>query len=324
VIDRSSLVHGGLAVAAIALAAWAWTSPQGKAGDAELTVLAGKADELDAVSWTDGDGQVVVGRDGSQVKVSVARKAAASSAPAGATPPPMRIFPGTDAARELFGKLAPLRATRDLGAVAEAELPHFGFGASAARLELRFGKSTEVVEVGATSFGGNGVYLRAGGRVYLARTGVVADLRGGASSLTDRSLVSVPRTDVERVTLSAGARTRELVQRSADDRAKAFFADPAEPDTRLGQTTAWLDRLMRTRLTDFTTERPAGPPALSLHLFGERGPLGSLELWAPGDAVAIAVSSAFPTPLTVSRATAETLLKDLDAVLAEGPAPAAP
>jgi hypothetical protein len=324
VIDRSSLVHGGLATAAIALSLWAWSSPEGSHGDGEVTVIAGKADELAAVDWTDGEGEVLLARESGTVKVTMTRKPPAAPTAATADAAVPRVFPGTDAARELFAKVVPLRATRDLGPIADAELTHFGLGPTASHLELRFGSRREVVDVGAASYGASGTYLRAGGRVYLARTSLFTDLRGGGQTLADRSLVTVPRAELERVTLAAGSKSRELVQRSADDRAKAFFADAAEPDTRLTQTTAWLDRVMRTRLVDFTATRPAGAPAVTLRLFGEHGPVGSLELWAPGESTAVAVSSAFASPVTVSKATAETLLKDLEAVLAEGPASAAP
>lgn len=354
-IDRSSLVHGGLAVAAVALAGWAWLSPVGKADDSEVVVLAGTADEVREVRWVDADSEVTVSRTTDKaVQIAVTSKKAAPAvaaapapAPAPATahapapapasgPAPVpasvpalapapaptrtRVYPGTEAAKELTGKLVPFRASRDLGPVASDKLGGFGLAAAPAQLTISFGGRTETIEVGGTTFGGGSSYVRAGGRVYLVKTTTFNELKNGATGLTERALVVAPREKIERVLVSAGGKSREVKQRQADNRAKAFFADPAEPDKRLPEVTNWLERLMRMRMVDFTDQKPAGEPQLTVELEGDRKPLGSVKMWLPpaGDAtMALVESTAFSGVVTVPRSTAETLFKDVDSVMSE-------
>ena len=123
----------------------------------------------------------------------------------------------------------------------------------------------------------------------------------------------VPRDKIERALVRAGPKSRELVQRGADDPAKAWFADPAEPDKRLAQVTNWLDRLIRTRIVDFVDHKPQGEPQLAVELLDDKKPVATVKLWpAAGDAMAVVESSAYPGPVTIPRATADTLLKDVD------------
>jgi hypothetical protein len=316
------MVHGALAAVAVGLAAWAWQTPTGKADDSEVVVLAGKPDDVREVRWVDADSEVTVSRAADKaVQVAVtSKKGLASNAAAPVVAPVRtRVYPGTDAARELTSKLVPFRASRDLGAVGADKATAFGLDASPAKLTVGFGERTETLDVGGTSFGGGSTYVRAGGRVYLVKTTTFNDLKNGAIGLTERALVVVPREKVERVLVREGAKSREVVQRFADDRTKAYYADAAEPDKRLSEVTSWIERLMRTRMVDFTDQKPLGDPQLLVELEGDRKPLGTVKVWAAGEApMALVESSAFPGVVTIPKATAETLLKDVDAVMSEG------
>lgn len=325
-IDKSSMVHGGLAVVAVGLATWAWLSPTGRADDADVMVLAGKPDDVREVRWVDADSEVTVSRaadKGVQVAVT-SKKALASTATASnaatpvAAPARTRTYPGTDAARELTSKLVPFHASRDLGPVAADKAGAFGFSGTPAKLTVSFGERAETLEVGGTSFGGGSTYVRAGGRVYLVKSTTFNDLKSGANGLTERALVVVPREKVERVVMREGGKSREVVQRFADDRAKSYYADPAEPDKRLPEVTNWLERLMRTRMVDFAEQKPQGEPQLVVELEGDRKPLGAVKVWAPGEAaMAIVEATAFQGAVTIPKATAETLLKDVESVIGE-------
>jgi hypothetical protein len=174
VIDKSSMVHGALAVAAVGLATWAWQSPAGKADDtSEVVVLAGKPDDVREVRWVDADSEVTVSRAADKgVSVAVTSKkalagnaTASNAATPAAAPVRTRVYPGTDAARELTGKLVPFRASRDLGPVAADKAAGFGLAGEPAKLTVGFGERAETVEVGGATFGGGSTYVRAGGRV---------------------------------------------------------------------------------------------------------------------------------------------------------------
>ncbi len=60
-IDRSTIVHGSLAVAAVVVAAVAWLEPKGAADDL-VTVIDGKADDAGELRWTDADAEVTLAR----------------------------------------------------------------------------------------------------------------------------------------------------------------------------------------------------------------------------------------------------------------------
>jgi hypothetical protein len=331
-IDRSLAVHGTLAVAAVAAAALAWRNPASVRDVGDIEVIAGKADELTEIGWSDADADVSVRRAGAEVQVQVASKKAkpkppakpgapVAPAPSASEPPPLpRTYPGTETARELFGRVAPFAAVRDLGAATPEQLQSFGLDKPPAHLRLRFGARTHEIDVGNATFGASSVYVRpAGGDVYLVKAGLLSDLKSGANGLTERSLVTLKREDIERVSIKGPAKARDVVQRHADDRAKAYFADPAEPDKKLTQVTNWLDRLMRTRMVDFVDEKPKGAPAVVVELLGANGPLGSVSLWPVGEDNAVAVSTSFGAPVTLSKGSADTLLKDVEAVLGEAP-----
>lgn len=231
--------------------------------------------------------------------------------------PVRRVYPGTEMARGLFGRLLPFRTIRRLAA-SDADMNAFGLAPPTAKLRLRLAGRDHEIQIGSTTYGASGTYVRApDGQIYLAKTNLFSELQNGGNGLTERSLVITPRDKIARVRLRADGRERELVQRHRDDRANAFFADPAEPDARLEQAGNWLDRLMRTRMVDFAETTPDAAPALVVELLGEEAPLGTVKLWPPGNPAAIAEAPGYPGPITISKPLAELLLKDLEAVLNE-------
>ncbi len=315
-VDRTLAVHGLLALVAAGLALWAWRAPESSA-DEGLVLFEARPDEVTAVRFSDGSYDVALERRGQGFSVRVVDT---KSKGPGEPLPPAKVYPATPKASDLLSRVAPLHAVRGLDPVGPEQLKAFGLDAPPMRLVVERGERKQELELGNATYGGGTHYARAGGQLYLVKAALFADLKAGANALTDRTAMGVPKEKAVRVIVqTAQGKKRELLQRHADDKARAFFADPAEPDTKLEQATTWVDRVLRTRLSDFATETPGGAPALSVEVLGEDGPLGMLELWAPDGDVALVRSKAFETPLTVSKSAATAILEDLEEVLAERP-----
>lgn len=232
---------------------------------------------------------------------------------------PPKLFPGSKHARELFEKMAPFEAARSLGKPDTTKLSVLGLDKPSGKLTLSFGDTTSVVRFGNSTYGSGDVYAQTeGGDVYLVPSKSLSTIRHGAASLLDRDAVGAEREEIERIAVTAGPGGREIIQRERSDKESAFFADPAEPDTKLELIGNWLDRVLRLRVIDMTDERPVGMPAVELEFFADSESIDVFKLWPAGEKSAIATSTRFKTPFTVSKANAEAIIKDVENVLQEG------
>jgi hypothetical protein len=232
---------------------------------------------------------------------------------------PEKVFPGSKQARDLFEKMAPFEAARSIGKPDATKLSALGLDEPSGKLTLFFGDTQHVVRIGNSTYGSGDVYAQAeDGDIYLVPSKSLTSIRHGASTLLDRNAVGVEREDVDRLAVTAGPGGREIVQRDRSEKGKAFFADPAEPDAKLELVGNWLDRVLRLRVIDMTDERPAGMAAVEIEFFGGDGSLGVFKLWPAGEKHAVATSTRFETPFTVSKANADAIIKDVENVLQEG------
>ena len=79
-----------------------------------------------------------------------------------------------------------------------------------------------------------------------------------------------------------------------------------------------MSRLFRLRIVDTVADAPAGNPAVEVQLFDKKGAAGEVKLWPADDKTALAQSTRFKGTVSLAKHEVESLLKDLDAVLAEG------
>lgn len=337
--DRSLWVHSILAVAASAVAYLAWAHPKiTESQDNTVVVVADTG--LTQIAWREEKHDVLVERgEGDAVKVSVTRHNRAPKKPAkkpankpankpnnghegdssdkGSEALP-KIYPGTAKAKELFEKLAPLKAAREIQVTDPEKRKAMGLDGSPSELTLRFGETERVIEVGNATFGSGNLYIRSGDdRVFLMPARTVSSLRHGASALLDRRLFAIERTEVERVLITAGAQSREFIQRHREDKDEAFFADPAEPDQKLEQASLWIDRLLRLRVTDVNGKDQSEPPALSVEFHKADQSVAAVKIWQPNGRTAAALTKRFPSNITVPKPAVDSLLKDLESVLSE-------
>jgi hypothetical protein len=313
-MDKSLWGHALLALGSTVAAYTAYTAPHITDRDDSVVVVAGGADRLTSVEWHDDTNDVTLTREGDGVTV---RTTPLNKPPPGNLP---QEYPGTTQAKDLLGKLAPLTAPRSLGKLTDEQLKGFGLDATKQRLVLHFGEETKTVEVGNPIFGSGDYYAKGpDGNAYLLRSTTFSSLMHGALGLQDRDLVGVPRPKFDRVIISSGGHRREVLQRHGDDVAQAFFSDPAEPDRKLDTVTAWVDRVLRLRVTDLTDKQPEGEPKLTFELYKGKEALGTVRIWS-GDLFDTAVADRFKTPVTVHKVSTEAIIKDVEAVFSDGKA----
>ncbi|MBI5511494.1 MAG: DUF4340 domain-containing protein [Deltaproteobacteria bacterium] len=324
-MTKSLIGHAIVAAFAALLAFVAWTSPK-PAKDDTVIAVPGSADKLDAVMWHDEGFDVTVRRDGDSVSVTTTKlgrpgKAdpADDAGKADAPKPPAAPFPGSKEAEELFAKLLPLKAGRSLGKLDAGKLKPLGLEAPKSKLSLMVGGDTLVVEIGDAAYGTGDLYGRAAdGEVFLIPAATLSSLRHGAVTLAERALLPVKDDKIERVTIAVGGAGREVTQRYPSERARAFYADPAEPEAKLELVNNWLSRALRLRIIEQVSETPQGAPAFEVEAFGAKGSLGNLKVYPPGDKVALATSSRFKSTVSIARPDVDALLKDADAAINEG------
>lgn len=316
-MERSLIAHAALAVVFGVTAAYAWRAPKGGPEEEGAIIVLGAAEELTQVWWQDKDAEVDVERRDGGVHVRV-RKAGGNGARQGGAPADnVHAYPGSPAAKQLFDKLAPLRATRALGKVGEEQWAGMGLKEPEGTLRLRFGERERTLHVGAASFGTSNVYLRnEDGEVFLTAQSNLTPLRHGGNTLLDKSLVALPLESIERVVISTPGQAREVVQRFANERAKAFYADPAEPDAKLEELSRWLDRVLKLRAVEVVATEPTGAPALEVEIRAAHGKSAKLQLWPPADdRVAFARASHHARALSVSKSSVDAVLRDMDKAL---------
>lgn len=312
---RGMLLHIVLALGAVAAAYAAWQAPQATRSAAEVKLVDAAPTDLHKVRWQEGKSVVEVSRGEGGYDVAIEELADGGDQ----QPATAQHYPGSDRVEVLWKGLAPLWAARSLGRVADAQLAELGLATPTGELRLFFDGQELKLDIGGSVFGTGDLYARTADRnVVLMRASTVRDLRNGASSLIDRRLVATARSDVRRIVISSGDRTRELVQRHAHADSEAFFADPAEPDAKLTQATSWFTRLVRLRAVEETTSVPTKPAAVVVELWDTQQRLDEIKLWPPEAETGVAASARFPKGVTLSNASVEPLLRDLEAVLKEG------
>ncbi|MEM6731245.1 MAG: DUF4340 domain-containing protein [Myxococcota bacterium] len=321
-MDKNLISHTAVALVSLVVAYTAWTSPTAlESTENKPALLAANLGDLNRVVWVENNDKGlttrvdVLSQEGGGVAVTVEKTGGEKEvAP--------RSFPGSKKAEELLASLEELKADRALGKLGDPEREKFGLTKDTTNsLSLYFAEREVEIKVGDEAFGSGSYYVSPpSGDVFLVGSQVLSSLRHGAGVLLDRRAVGVESKEVNRAVLKARGEMRELVHRYPDEPGKAFYADPAEPDARLDQTTAWIERLLRLRTQSLVDEKPAGSASLEIELFGGGESLATLQLWTPVDEkVAYARSSRFAKTLQVNGNNAKRLIDDASAVLEERP-----
>lgn len=232
-------------------------------------------------------------------------------------------FLANASAAETWTAFAPLHALRELGAASSMDLSALGFDEPTATLVVHRRSGALELVLGGQTYGSKDYYARLGDKVYLVDDATVRPLQFADQRLMERSLHPLEEKEIERVSVTDGARGIELVQQNRDDRAKAFWARSETPDTADDGAATWLGKLMRLRLTEYVDEASlAGPPerVFAVTITGKGGTWSAELLRVAGEGTQeewFARSEHNRGLVRVIRSVAADIAADLDGILTE-------
>jgi hypothetical protein len=199
----------------------------------------------------------------------------------GATAPPGRAvinFVSVTAGNKLIDALAPFKAIRSLGKVADADAAEFGLAQPDASVVIKLSSGEKRLFLGSITPGGGDRYVKEAGsaEVFVVRGEPFRFLDAPESWMIEREMHGWKEIDAKNVKLTAGDKTRKLVHGGPEG--KKFWADPATPDVNDDALNNWMSKLFRLRPLEYVLELPpGGEPILRAEFSGE-GATGFVEL----------------------------------------------
>lgn len=184
--------------------------------------------------------------------------------------------------QDLIETLAPLRALRVLGKVTDSQKTEFGFDKDEGKLRLREGGKEHSLVFGASTPGGSDYYVKdpATGEAYVVAGSIYRDLSSADSRLVEHNLHGFESSAVERIKLTAGSASRELV-RSASK--KDAWTKPTAPNDHDDTATNFITKIDRLHTVNYEGET-LNPPAsaadlvIKVEYFDAHKQIGFLEL----------------------------------------------
>lgn len=307
---KSLAVHGAILVVAGVLALKTYTAEEGPADKhVEVELWGGSPEQIERVRYeaeagkmsleqrTDSEGRYYIG---SVVKIEEPKAndphnphaSDEPSEPAPQTSSEMKKahFIAAKEGEELFEKLAPLQALRSLGKIEDARKSEFGLDQEheEGTLYVKVGGKEHSLVFGGATPGGTDRYVRdpVSGKAYVISGTILRDLTNADQRLVERKLHAFEDADVERVKITQGDASRELVRHAEK---KDFWAKPASPEEKDETASNWMSKVERLRVTSYEGEKlePPATPAdqvVRIEYFDDRRPIGFLELVRrPGD-----------------------------------------
>jgi len=201
-------------------------------------------------------------------------------APAPAPPkPPPTIFASTTPATKLVESLAPLKAVRDLGKIADARAEEFGFEKHDVNLTVTISGKERKLIVGGTAPGGSDTYVidPSTNDAYVLKGDALRDLESGESKLMEHDQHAFKDTDTTAAKVIAAGKTRQLARGGPEG--KKFWADPTDKDKADETAGNWMQKIDRLRVSDYAATPPAGmQPVVRVEYTGASGSLGYIEV----------------------------------------------
>lgn len=288
--DRGVLVHLIVLAVAAGSAFTLWTRDKEPkalvAGD--VTVWSGRAADVKHIGYAsktkkvsldvkqDDRGRYLVGTFEHEPPAPKATGDAGAPPPAAkpTTTPIVSVGEG----EKLVEALAPLKALRDLGKVADDKLKDFGLDDPDGTLTVDVGGTKHELVVGGATPGSGDRYVKdaASGEVYALKGDLVRDVESADSHLAERDLHEFHDNDVQTATLEAGGKKRDVVRGGAEG--KRFWADKAAPQTNDETLGNWMSKLERLRPLEYVDKPPEKKEPVLTLTFAAGKPLGFLEL----------------------------------------------
>jgi hypothetical protein len=218
-----------------------------------------------------------------------------------------QTFVSVTEAEKLAESLAPLLALRAVGRVEGEREKEFGFDQNAGSVVVRVAGKQHTLVLGGPTPGGTDRYARVQetGEVFAVPGDLVRRFEQAENRLFERQLQNFGDQEPNRVRISYGDRSRELVAVEGKLGGWAAPDTPAEQDETASN---WLGKLGRLRVSSYLEEPKAvegKSPVLTVEYFHDKKPLGTVELFesptAEGTLDTPASSSAASHPQYVAR-----------------------
>lgn len=239
-----------------------------------------------------------------------------------------RVFAGSKKVDKLLEGFAPFEALRSLGkGLSKDEIALTGLDKPERKLVVTARGKAKTFDVGKRTSGARDHYVRpkSSEEVFLVASAVLSDLQFPEGKYMQRALREAKRTEVDKVTISAGERTVTALQKNRLSTRDAFWATESAPDDKNETLGNYLDKLEKLTAVEYLEDAKAfdtATPVLEAVWYAEGGDeLGRVSLRRTGEGKAAnfyATSTATKFPVKVSRFTAEQLERDAATAL---PAP---
>jgi hypothetical protein len=301
VTGKAAALQGGLAALGLITAHLTWQrEPERAPGD--VTLIDASKNDLGRIHYEDDNNTIELERrkDAGEFGVwlhlierakpahPVDPKAPPESLPPAAPVNPPRELNGSDVAVKVLDQFAPLRSPRAFGVLDAGKLKELGLEGSKKKLVVTVKGDTREFTVGSPPGPGSGeAFLRdtRDGRVYLMPHGVLGDLMA-SSRLVDKKLHGFEPTEFDRLVITVGGKSRELVQNHRESIQTAQLASPKTPDKPDQMAKNWHDLLWRSFAMDVlgAGEVPkdgAPTPAGKVEYFDGKKSIGYIEIAKP-------------------------------------------
>ena len=233
-------------------------------------------------------------------------------------------FVSVKTAQTMVEKLAPLRAKRAIGQIAEDRAKEFGFDKPHGTLRVTVGGQEHALLIGGSTPGSGNRYARdeKSKIVYVIDGTAAREMKSGAGRLSERSQHEWKNNEVDSATVVGGGTSRTV--RRSGPKGRRFWADPAEPDKNVETVGNWLGKVRRLRPIKFLVEKPkAAKKLVRVEYKTTKKASGWLELFrhkVDGKNVYFVITERLRLPATVTPTVAVQVNEDLGSVLpgAEG------
>src|SRR5262249_29283477 len=123
-------------------------------------------------------------------------------------------FPLGDEGERALGRLAPMKALRDLGPPSDGAKEEYGLSGKSDKLTVTIGGATHELLIGTKVFGGDDRYVLdpKGGHAFVVGGEVMRPFDAGDTALRERRLHKFEMKEVGRVTVKAGEHEKTMVR----------------------------------------------------------------------------------------------------------------
>lgn len=226
-------------------------------------------------------------------------------------------FPGAKAVLSAVESLEPLKTRRSLGEVDAGRLKEMGLEAPERTLTVTTANGQKLVlEIGETSYGGQGRYARKQGdsMVHLIESALVTGLEGGVDTLMEKRILLPEPEKVLGFEVRHGDKGGAFVHVERSQSAKRFFASREDPAAKSEEAGAVMKTLRDMRATKLAASNQAGSAVATVVVEVEDGGKAVVELVERVDAAGYLVKSG-DWLFEISETHGKELLEDLGALL---------